>query len=106
MINKILCKLLDNAAKFTATGSITISLSKDDDKLHFAVVDTGTGIPADKREYIFERFSKLDSFVQGAGLGLPIARMIAEQLDGSLTLDTSYTGGAKFDLIIPINQNK
>jgi len=59
-------------------------------------------IPADKKEYIFERFTKLDSFVQGTGLGLSVARMIAERLGGSLTLDTDYTNGAKFDFIIPI----
>lgn len=105
LINKILIKLLDNAAKFTTAGSITISLAKEAGELHFAVADTGPGIPCDKREYIFERFSKLDSFVQGAGLGLPIARMIAERLGGTLTLDTSYAGGAKFDLIIPTNQS-
>lgn len=104
MINQILTKLLNNAAKFTAAGSITIGLNKEDDKLHFAVSDTGPGIPCDKREYVFERFSKLDSFVQGAGLGLPIARMIAERLGGTLTLDTSYAGGSKFDLIIPTNK--
>lgn len=104
MINQILTKLLDNAAKFTTRGSITISLNKEDDKLHFAVADTGPGIPCNKRDYVFERFSKLDSFVQGAGLGLPIARMIAERLGGTLTLDPSYTGGAKFDLIIPIDK--
>lgn len=103
MINQILTKLLNNAAKFTTAGSITIGLNKEDDKLHFAVSDTGPGIPCDKREYVFERFSKLDSFVQGAGLGLPIARMIAERLGGTLTLDTSYAGGSKFDLIIPTN---
>ena len=101
MINLILVKLLDNAAKFTTQGSITISLNKEEDKLHFAVADTGPGIPCDKRDYIFERFSKLDSFAQGAGLGLSIARMVAERLGGTLTLDASYSGGAKFDLIIP-----
>ena len=102
MINQILTKLLDNAAKFTTQGSITISLAKEDDKLHFAVADTGPGIPCDKRDFVFERFSKLDSFVQGAGLGLPIARLVAERLGGTLTIDSGYSGGAKFDLIIPI----
>ena len=102
MINQILTKLLDNAAKFTTQGSITISLAKEDDKLHFAVADTGPGIPCDKHDFVFERFSKLDSFVQGAGLGLPIARLVAERLGGTLTIDPGYNGGAKFDLIIPI----
>ena len=102
MINQILTKLLDNAAKFTTQGSITISLAKEDDKLHFAVADTGPGIPCDKHDFVFERFSKLDSFVQGAGLGLPIARLVAERLGGTLTIDPGYSGGAKFNLIIPI----
>jgi len=104
MIQLILDRLLDNAAKFTKTGQITLSFSQEGDKLHFAVADTGPGIPAEKREYIFERFAKIDSFVQGAGLGLSIARMVAERLDGTLTLDTNYNEGAKFDLIILINQ--
>lgn len=101
IIQQILVKLLDNAAKFTHEGSITLSLDVESDKLHFAVADTGPGIPADKTEYIFERFTKLDSFAQGTGLGLSAARLMAERLNGTLTLDTSYTGGSKFDLIIP-----
>ena len=103
LIQIILTKLLDNAAKFTQQGSITLQLSRDDKQLHISVADTGSGIPAEKKEFIFERFTKLDSYAQGVGLGLPIARMIAEHLGGSLTLDTSYTSGAKFDLIVPMH---
>lgn len=98
-----LSKLLHNAAKFTQKGSIEFLLTSDDGKLHFTVKDTGPGIPADKKDFIFERFAKLDSFVQGTGLGLTVARLIAERLGGSLTLDTNYTSGAKFDLIVPIS---
>lgn len=103
MISLILNKLLDNAVKFTKSGSIISSLDRDDANLHFSVADTGPGIPEDKRDFVFERFAKLDSFVQGAGLGLPIARMVAERLGGSLTIDAEYNKGTKFDLIIPIN---
>ncbi len=103
LIRLILNRLLDNAAKFTKEGHITLGCCQEGDKLHFAVSDTGPGIPTEKREYIFERFAKIDSFVQGAGLGLSIARMIAERLGGTLTLDSDYNEGAKFDLIIPIN---
>ena len=102
-INIVLQKLLDNAAKFTKRGLITLALHREGDSLHFTVSDTGPGIPEDKRDFIFERFTKLDSFTQGTGLGLSIARMVAEHLGGTLTLDTSYTNGAKFDFIIPIN---
>ena len=101
LIQTILTRLLDNAAKFTHLGSITLSLIQEGDCLHFSVADTGPGIPADKRDFIFERFAKLDSFAQGTGLGLSVARMIAERLGGTLTLDSDYTGGSKFDLVIP-----
>ena len=103
LIHIILNKLLDNAVKFTTEGNITLRLSQEEKMMCFSVIDTGMGIPEDKKEFIFERFSKLDSFSQGIGLGLTIARMIAERLGGSLTLDTNYTGGSKFDLMIPIH---
>lgn len=103
MINTILQKLLSNAVKFTSQGGITLRLSRSDDRLCISVIDTGPGIPAEKKDFVFERFSKLDSFVPGTGLGLSIARMTAERIHGTLTLDTSYVGGAKFDLVIPIH---
>lgn len=104
MIHIVLSKLLDNAAKFTTEGSITLQLSEEEGLLHFSIIDTGMGIPEDKKEFIFERFSKLDSFSQGIGLGLTIARMIAERLGGTLTLDSTNKVGSKFDLIIPEQQ--
>ena len=102
MIHIVLTKLLENAAKFTTVGSIILKVAQEDSLLHFSVVDTGPGIPPDKKEYIFERFTKLNSFVQGTGLGLNVARMIAERLGGTLTLDTEYKNGSKFDFILPI----
>lgn len=101
-IQNVLARLLANAAKFTTEGHITLTTTCDGQKLHFAVSDSGPGIPEDKREYIFERFAKLDSFSQGAGLGLTVARLLAKHLGGTLTLDANYSGGAKFDFIIPI----
>jgi len=103
LVNTILSKLLDNAAKFTRQGSITLSLDYEEGNMHFTVADTGCGIPADKSEYVFERFAKLNNFTQGAGLGLSVARMVAQHLGGTLTIDNTYTEGAKFDLIIPVS---
>lgn len=105
LVHTILNKLLDNAAKFTTEGSITLCMSLENEQLHFSVADTGPGIPEDKKDYIFERFTKLDSFAQGAGLGLAIARMTAEHLGGSLTLDTAYHEGTKIDLFLPAKES-
>ena len=103
MINTILQKLLSNAVKFTSQGSITLSLYSSDTQICISVTDTGPGIPAEKKDFVFERFTKLDSFVPGTGLGLSIARLIAERIHATLTLDTTYVKGAKFDLVIPIH---
>ena len=102
LIHTVLMKLLDNAAKFTKEGTITLTLSEEKGCLHFSIADSGPGIPAEKHEEVFERFVKLDNFVQGTGLGLTVARMIAARLQGSLAIDATYTGGAKFDFIVPI----
>ena len=102
VIQNILTKLLENAAKFTTEGSITLTTDFSEGKLHFAVSDTGPGIPADKHIYVFKRFTKLDNFSQGAGLGLSVARLLAEHLGGTVTIDANYQNGAKFDVIIPV----
>ena len=80
-VSQILIHLLQNAAKFTDNGSIVLDyeLKRDERKIIYRVTDTGKGIPADKQEYVFERFTKLDDFTQGTGLGLPICRLIAER---------------------------
>lgn len=101
-VEQVLINLLNNAAKFTKTGSITLSYAVEADKLVFSVTDTGSGIPEGKEELIFERFEKLDSSTQGAGLGLPIARLVAGLLKGSVTLDKSYRNGARFVFTLPL----
>lgn len=100
---EVLVNLLSNAVKNTESGSITLdfSVSKKLGYATFSVTDTGCGIPADKAEAIFERFFKINEFVQGVGLGLTICRTIAHKLGGTLYLDTSYTGGAMFIFEIP-----
>ena len=102
MLARIINSLLENAAKYTKEGHIALRSNRKGDMLTFTVEDTGSGIPAEEAEHIFERFVKLDSFKEGIGLGLPLSRKLAEQLDGTVTLDTTYTAGARFYVRIPI----
>ena len=95
---RALAQLLENAAKFTKEGSITLSMTYTDSKVCFSVEDTGIGIPADQTEHIFEEFVQLDTFADGTGIGLTIARSIAQRMGGNLWLDTSYTQGSRFVL--------
>ena len=104
----IISHLLNNANKFTNQGSITLSYRPEEEGriMCIYVTDTGCGIPADKSEWIFERFTKNDDFIPGSGLGLYLCRLITQRLNGSLKLDTCYTGGARFILRLPINPYK
>jgi signal transduction histidine kinase len=103
MLKIIVNSLVDNAAKNTPKGTITLKATMpSDDELDLIVEDTGCGIPAAEAEHIFERFVKLDTFKQGIGLGLPLCRMLIEKLGGTVRLDTSYTQGARFVVTLPI----
>lgn len=102
MLKRIITALMENAVKYTEEGSITIKASADEKQLRITIEDTGCGIPADQAENIFGRFVKLDSFKEGIGLGLPLSRKLAEQLDGNVILDTKYTEGARFIVTLPI----
>lgn len=102
MLKRILAALMENAVKYTEKGSITIKTTTDEQQMKFVIEDTGCGIPADQAENIFGRFVKLNSFKEGIGLGLPLSRKLAEQLGGNVTLDTSYTEGARFIVTLPI----
>ena len=106
MLSRIVNALIDNAIKYTEKGSITVKASAFARALNIAVEDTGCGIPAKEAENIFERFVKLDSFKQGIGLGLPLSRKLAEQLGGTVTLDTSYHPGACFVVTLPIEEKQ
>ena len=101
-VQQVLVNYLTNACKHTKTGSIHVHCSDTENpgRITFSVADTGTGVPPEMAENIFERFSKLDAFVQGTGLGLNICRTVATCLGGSVSLDTSYTGGARFIFIL------
>lgn len=96
--------LLDNAVRH-ARGRVTVALSEDGGAIALAVADDGPGIPPEDRERIFERFTRLDEArareAGGAGLGLAIAREIADRHSGSLTLDPDHADGARFVLRLP-----
>ena len=102
MLKRIITALMENAVKYTEEGCITLKASADEKQLRITIEDTGCGIPADQAENIFGRFVKLDSFKEGIGLGLPLSRKLAEQLDGNVILDTKYTQGARFIVTLPI----
>lgn len=102
-IEVVLVRLLDNAAKFTEKGRIELSydFSPDGKTLSFVVTDTGTGVPEGWDEEIFERFTKADTFYPGLGLGLAIARLVANKLGGAVALDRSYKNGSRFVFSVP-----
>ena len=108
-IQQILINMLTNACKHTMQGSIvlTSSASANPGYVTFTVTDTGHGIPDDQAEAIFERFVKLEEFVQGTGLGLSICREIATRMNAKIYLDTTYKeGGARFVFMVPISDNQ
>ena len=102
MAARALANLLDNAMKFTTSGSVTLLTTTDGSKVEFIVEDTGTGIAADDAEKIFEPFTKLNSFFDGAGCGLTVARSIARRLNGDIVLDPEYTRGSRFVFTLPL----
>lgn len=94
--------LLDNAAKFTTEGSVKLIVKSEGQQVQFIVEDTGSGIPAEDAGKVFEPFTKLNSYFDGAGVGLTAARSIARRLNGDLILDTTFEGpGARFVLSLP-----
>lgn len=94
--------LLDNAAKFTDTGYVELSIAKQVDRILFYVTDTGVGIKEEDRERIFETFSKIDDFKEGLGLGLPICRRLITSLGGEVQLDPTYSQGCRFIISLPM----
>lgn len=104
-VEQVLINLLGNAAKFTDSGEIVLSYRTNfsTQQLTFTVTDTGKGIPSGKEEVIFDRFVKLDPFMQGSGLGLYLCRQIANMLGGEICVDPLYKQGARFCFTIPMN---
>ena len=103
-IRRILRQLLNNSMKFTKEGQIELCVYGSADKnVYFTVTDTGSGIPEDMHEKVFELFYKLDDFKPGLGIGMPMSRKIAELLDGTLSVGKHYQDGACMVLCIPMN---
>lgn len=105
-LRQVLINLLVNATKFTEQGSIVLELKMADaGTALFSVTDTGCGIPPEKQHLIFERFEKLNDFVQGSGLGLSICQLIVKYMNGKLWVDSGYTRGARFCFTHPLKYN-
>ena len=110
---KALSLLLDNAMKFThplvfknnrpdnQPPHAVLNVSVSGERVVFAVEDTGIGVPPEQAENIFTEFMQLDEFYDGTGIGLPIARSLARKMGGDVTLDTTYTAGARFVMWLP-----
>ncbi|MBO4340903.1 MAG: HAMP domain-containing histidine kinase [Bacteroidales bacterium] len=100
---RILGLLLENAAKYTGQGSVTLRIVTKQESVFFLVEDTGIGVPAEEAEHIFEHFVQLDDYREGTGIGLPLARTLARRLGGDVVLDTTYSFGARFVFTLPLN---
>jgi signal transduction histidine kinase len=109
-LRQIVGNLLSNAIKYTRAGSVTLHArsqacdgGRSGDWVFVDVIDTGIGIPADKRELIFEEFSRLDNSEKpGAGLGLAISERLAEALGGRILVESEVGVGSIFTLKLPV----
>mgnify|MGYP001542661969 FL=1 len=104
-LQQVVINLLSNADKFTKEGTITLKLEPDTARnvAVFSVTDTGCGIPLDKQKRVFERFEKLNEYVQGTGLGLSFCKLTVEKWGGEIWIDPAYTDGARFMFTHPMN---
>ena len=113
MAVKALYLLLDNAIKFThplvlegrkdrrSKAHVTLRIGSDSDQVTFVVEDTGIGVPSEQAEHIFDEFVQLNKYSEGTGIGLSIARSLVRRMNGDITLDTTYTDGARFVMSLP-----
>lgn len=103
-LSLVIENVLNNANKFTGEGTIVLAVrfDKAQSTLQISVTDTGCGIPAEKQEEVFRRFSKLDEFAQGNGLGLYLSRLIVRRLSGSIFVDSNYTDGTRMIIRLPV----
>jgi len=108
-IYAILTNLVNNALKFTKTGAIEFGYQKKENFIEFFVKDTGSGVSADQRGIIFERFRQANDlitpFTEGTGLGLSISKNFVEMLGGKIWLESEIEKGSTFYFTIPMNNN-
>nr|WP_233471252.1 ATP-binding protein [Parabacteroides johnsonii] len=98
---QVITNFINNAIKFTKEGSIRFGYEHKDDKLLFYVKDTGCGIEPEKKDLVFNRFVKLNSFAQGTGLGLAICQMIVKKLGGEIGVESELGTGSTFWFTLP-----
>lgn len=103
-ITQVLFNFLSNAIKNTQDGSITLGMDVDDEWVKLYVADTGCGISKEKLPLIFNRFEKLNDFVQGTGLGLSICQSIVERLGGRIDVESELGVGSTFSMYLPYRQ--
>ena len=105
-INQVLINLINNAIKFTETGSVTLEYSYNDDQAIFSVIDTGIGIPSDNQQHIFDAFEQIydKDFNQqkGTGLGLAISRNLVHLMTGEISVSSKPGEGSRFTVTIPL----
>lgn len=101
-IIQIISNLLSNAAKFTPKGEIHFGYREKEDFVEFYVKDSGIGIPAERVATIFQRFGKINDFVQGIGLGLTLCRMLVEKMGGRIWLRSQEGKGSRFYFTLPL----
>ena len=101
-IIQIISNLLSNAAKFTPEGEIHFGYREKEDFVEFYVKDSGIGIPAERVATIFQRFGKINDFVQGTGLGLTLCRMLVEKMGGRIWLRSQEGKGSRFYFTLPL----
>ena len=101
-IIQIISNLLSNAAKFTPKGEIHFGYREKEDFVEFYVKDSGIGIPAERVATIFQRFGKINDFVQGTGLGLTLCRMLVEKMGGRIWLRSHEGKGSRFYFTLPL----
>ena len=100
-LTQIVTNLITNAAKFTRQGYIKMGYALKDSGVEIYVKDTGMGIEEKNLTEIFKRFKKLNSYIQGTGLGLPICKSITEQMEGKIWVESEYGKGSVFHVWLP-----